>query len=56
MKIKDKKFYICDPDKNEKCRKTFCHQGFCYRTSNPDYKATGKRWIKFFLEAARRKK
>lgn len=54
MKINGLKFYICDPEKNEKCRKTFCHGGFCYRTSNPNCKAKGKRWIKFFLEEKRR--
>jgi hypothetical protein len=39
------KIYICDPKKNEKCKKTAC-QTLCFCTLNEECKATGLEWLK----------
>lgn len=31
-------FYKCDPEKNTKCKKTFC-QTYCFLTTKPEFKA-----------------
>ena len=35
-------FYVCDPEKNIACKKTFCHinGGDCYLTQVKDYAKT----------------
>ena len=38
----DKQWYICDPDKNDQCRKRMCYAkgGSCECTSHPEYAIT----------------
>lgn len=48
--VEEMKTYICDPRKCDACSKTAC-QGLCFRTTQKEKRATGRRWFKYFWRA-----
>ena len=42
--------YICDPEKCPDCRKTGCHNGMCYHTTEKEQRARGFRRLIFWIQ------
>ena len=55
MKKQRRKTYICDPCKNEGCRKTAC-QTLCFRTRKKENKASGMTWVKHKIAEIRKER
>ena len=42
------RLYVCDPDKNTECEKTFC-QEFCKHTTQKEYRVSPLKLLKSIL-------